>query len=314
MEEAVLSADEAPANTQTLGPDQTPEGCQPENSLQFQAPRNVEGKFLKGQSGNPAGKPPGIRNRATMIVEQLFDGACGEVSREALAKAMNGDSAVLGSSLPASLDRAGTARRISRYPHSRMPPMSRRRSRPSSPPLPKARSPPPRPAKCRRSSSVIRAPSPAKRSKRACSGWRVPVASLNSPALRRRLDALTDAVRERIERRQRMREYAAAAATLRAALTAAGIDPVQNSGLREFGYAERVVAEWPDTPELQRSDAAFIAQDPKLAGRQSLAVKVAERVGRFAGQPPLDRWTSMSPFDWYAWSLAARLGEAPDPQ
>src|SRR5256885_2169364 len=73
-------------------------------------------------------------------------------------------------------------------------------------------------------------------------------------------------------------------------------------------------AEWPDTPELQRSDAAFIAQDPKLAGRQSLAVQVAERVGRFAGQPPPDRWTSMSPFDWYAWSLAARLGEAPDPQ
>jgi hypothetical protein len=30
-----------------------------------------------------------------MIVEQLFDGACGEVSREALAQAMNGDSAVL---------------------------------------------------------------------------------------------------------------------------------------------------------------------------------------------------------------------------
>src|SRR5256885_5533336 len=63
------------------------------------------------------------------------------------------------------------------------------------------------------------------------------------------------------------------------------------------GYAERVVAEWPDTTELQRSDAAFIAQDPKLAGRQSLAAKVAERVGRFAGQPPPDRWTSMSPLD-----------------
>src|SRR2546423_4583616 len=93
MEEPVLSADEAPANTQTLGPDQTPEGREPENDLQFQAPRNVEGKFLKGQSGNPAGKPPGIRNRATMIVEQLFDGACGEVSGEARAKAMNGASA-----------------------------------------------------------------------------------------------------------------------------------------------------------------------------------------------------------------------------
>src|SRR5204863_149701 len=120
-----------------------------------------------------------------------------------------------------------------------------------------------------------------------------------------RLDALTDAVRERIERRQRMREYAAAAATLRAALTAAGIDPLQNSGLREFGYAERVAAEWPDTPELQRSDAAFTPQDPKLAARQSLAAKVAERLGRFPGHPPPARPTSVSPVDWYAWSLAA---------
>ena len=61
MEEAVLSADEAPANTQTLGPEQTPEGCQPENSLQFQAPRNGEGKFLKGQfrqSGRQAARYP----------------------------------------------------------------------------------------------------------------------------------------------------------------------------------------------------------------------------------------------------------------
>src|SRR5438270_10246880 len=192
--------------------------------------------------------------------------------------------------------------------------MWRRRSRPSSPPRPKARSRPPRLAKCRGLSRATRARSPRRRSKPACSGWRAPVASLNSPAPRRRLDALTDAVRERIERRQRMREYAAAAASLRAALTAAGIDPAQNHGLRAFGYAERVVAEWPDTPELQRSDAAFIAQDPKIAGRRNLAAEAAERAIRFAGQPPPDRWTSMSPFDWYAWSLAARLGEAPDPQ
>src|SRR5438874_8555060 len=97
MEEAVLSADEAPANTQTLGPDQTPEGREPENDLQFQAPRNVEGKFLKGQSGNPAGKPPGIRNRANdrraIVRWGLRRGFAGT-----LAKAMNGDSAVLASS------------------------------------------------------------------------------------------------------------------------------------------------------------------------------------------------------------------------
>jgi hypothetical protein len=96
MEDAALLTDEPPAEPgRAVGLDQTAEGCQPENDLQFQAPRNIEGKFLKGQSGNPSGKPPGIRNRATMIVEQLFDGASGEVSREALAKAMNGDSAVL---------------------------------------------------------------------------------------------------------------------------------------------------------------------------------------------------------------------------
>ena len=134
------------------------------------------------------------------------------------------------------------------------------------------------------------------------------MASLNSPALRRRLDALIEAVRRRVEHRQNMREKAEAAVIIRAALAAAGIDPAQNSGMREFGYAERVVAEWPDTPELQRSDAAFIAQDPKLASRVGLAAKVAERTGRFAGQPPSEPWR-MSPFDWYAWSLATRPGE-----
>jgi hypothetical protein len=109
-----------------------------------------------------------------------------------------------------------------------------------------------------------------------------------------------------------MRDYAKAAASIRAALTAAGIDPAQNSGLREFGYAERVVAEWPDTPELQRSDAAFIAQDPKLAGRRNLAAEAAERAARFAGQPP--PYPGASPMDWYAWSLAARPGTLGNPQ
>ena len=96
MEEAVPPDEAMAADTPaSVAPDQAPESREPENSLQFHAERTAEGKFLKGQSGNPGGKPPGIRNRATMIVEQLFDGACGEVSREALAKAMNGDSAVL---------------------------------------------------------------------------------------------------------------------------------------------------------------------------------------------------------------------------
>ena len=139
------------------------------------------------------------------------------------------------------------------------------------------------------------------------------MASLHSPALRRRLDALTETVRRRVEHREKMREYARASASIRAALTEAGIDPAQNDGFRNFASGEHEVARWPDTPELQQADAAFIAQDPKLSSRQSLADEVAERTARFAGQPPPDPRTT-SPFNWYAWSLAVRPSEASDPR
>ena len=138
------------------------------------------------------------------------------------------------------------------------------------------------------------------------------MASLDSPSLRRRLDALGEAVRRQIEHREKMREYAKASATIRAALAEAHIDPAQNDGIRYFGYAERVVSEWPDTPELQRADAAYIAADPRLAARESLAAEAARRAARFAGQPAPEPW-GMSPFDWYAWSLAPRGGPASEP-
>jgi hypothetical protein len=71
------------------------EAAQPAKSLQMQAERNDAGQFLKGQSGNPVGRVTGTRNRATMIMEQLFDGASGDVSKKALADAMEGDGATL---------------------------------------------------------------------------------------------------------------------------------------------------------------------------------------------------------------------------
>ncbi len=138
------------------------------------------------------------------------------------------------------------------------------------------------------------------------------MASLHSASLHRRLAVLTEAARRRIAHRENTREKAKACATIRAALAETNIDPAQNSGFRYFAYAERVVSEWPDTPALQRADAAFIAQDPQLASRESLAAQAARRAARFAGRPPPDP-RSMSPVDWYAWSLATPSGDASDP-
>src|SRR5207247_941415 len=112
--------------------------------------------------------------------------------------------------------------------------------------------------------------------------------------------------------RESMREKAKACATIRAALVEADIDPAQNSGVGYFASGEREVSRWPDTPELQRADAAFIAQDPKLASREGLAIQAAVRAPRFAGRPHPDP-RAMSPVDWYAWSLATRSGAASDP-
>ena len=48
-------------------------------------------KFQPGQSGNPAGRPPGARNRATLIAEELFDGEAEKIVRVAIEKAAAGN-------------------------------------------------------------------------------------------------------------------------------------------------------------------------------------------------------------------------------
>jgi hypothetical protein len=49
--------------------------------------------FQKGQSGNLAGKPAGLRNRATLMVEAMFDGAAKEVCQAVIDAAKKGDTA-----------------------------------------------------------------------------------------------------------------------------------------------------------------------------------------------------------------------------
>ena len=47
--------------------------------------------FHPGQSGNPAGRPPGSRNKATLALEAMLDGEAEEIVRKAIDLAKSGD-------------------------------------------------------------------------------------------------------------------------------------------------------------------------------------------------------------------------------
>jgi len=47
--------------------------------------------FKPGQSGNPAGRPKGVRNKTTLAVEALLDGEAEAITRKAIEKAKDGD-------------------------------------------------------------------------------------------------------------------------------------------------------------------------------------------------------------------------------
>jgi hypothetical protein len=61
-----------------------------ENTGQKQA-----GRFQKGQSGNPAGRPRGARNSATLAAEALLDGEAEALTRKAIEMAKGGDTVAL---------------------------------------------------------------------------------------------------------------------------------------------------------------------------------------------------------------------------
>ena len=53
--------------------------------------QNKEHLWKKGESGNPAGKKPGTRHKATLAVERLLDGEGEELTRKAIELAKDGD-------------------------------------------------------------------------------------------------------------------------------------------------------------------------------------------------------------------------------
>lgn len=63
--------------------------------------------FVRGQSGNPAGKPVGARHATTRAVEALLEGEAEALTRKAVEMALGGD----GPALRLCLDRIAPARK-----------------------------------------------------------------------------------------------------------------------------------------------------------------------------------------------------------
>ena len=51
--------------------------------------------FVKGQSGNPYGRPEGSRNKATILAQALFDGQAEELIQKCVQMALDGDSTAM---------------------------------------------------------------------------------------------------------------------------------------------------------------------------------------------------------------------------
>ncbi|MFN5608564.1 MAG: DUF5681 domain-containing protein [Holosporales bacterium] len=69
----------------------------------------IQGRFKKGQSGNPAGKPRGARHKTTLAVQALLDGEAEGLTRKAIEMAQGGDI----TALRLCLERIAPARRDS---------------------------------------------------------------------------------------------------------------------------------------------------------------------------------------------------------
>jgi hypothetical protein len=100
------------------------------------AMRDAYGRFMPGNSGNPAGKKPGTRNRATVLREALAEGEDIATARIIIDKALAGDAVAARFIVDRLTPRPRGARSRSICPRAREPEMC---SPPQTPPSPRWR-------------------------------------------------------------------------------------------------------------------------------------------------------------------------------
>jgi hypothetical protein len=61
------------------------------NACPAEEQRDGAGRFLPGASGNPQGRPPGARNRASLLAEILLDGQAVVLAQKAVELALDGN-------------------------------------------------------------------------------------------------------------------------------------------------------------------------------------------------------------------------------
>ena len=82
----------------------------------------TSGSWQPGQSGNPAGKKPGTRNRKRIAADRLLAEASEDLTRQAIAMALKGDTGML----KVCLDRlVPVARKAERYIKFKLPSIAR---------------------------------------------------------------------------------------------------------------------------------------------------------------------------------------------